>query len=180
MLITYFKKLATQKTLLNNNEYPMVEYTPMGCSEAEIEALEKKFDVRFPQVYREYLFLMGREHKLYWPGVEYSIELLGEMQQQAQEMLVEEGCSLDHEFWVVDMMWNDQFHFFYFKDGHNPSVYHWLGSDEKTSNGYSNGLAKTADHFSVFIKEMLPTRGERFIDNWMKGTRKIRKIFSRF
>jgi len=41
MLITYFKKLATQKTLLNNNEYPMVEYTPMGCSEAEIEALEK-------------------------------------------------------------------------------------------------------------------------------------------
>ncbi|MFT5921582.1 MAG: hypothetical protein ACJAU0_000131 [Flavobacteriales bacterium] len=180
MHITYFKKLAIQETLLNSNVHPMAAYKPEGCSVVEIDALEVKMKVKFPQAYREYLFLMGEEHKLYWSGVEFSFSVMEELQEQALAVLEEEGYSLEHPFWVINALGYDQFHFFYFKDGDDPPVYHWLGSDEKTYEGYSNGMAKTADYFSAFIKEMLPTRGERFINSWMKRTGKLRKMFSRF
>ncbi len=168
MKFHYFKKFETQKTVFNNNVYPMEEYAPEGCSIEEIETLEKKMNVQFPQAYKEYLFFMGKEHRLYWSGVEFSFSLLEELQEQAQAVMNEEGYSLEHPFWVINALGYDQFHFFYFKDGDNPPVYHWLGSDESLYNGYANGITQVNKRFSSFIQEMLPSRLERVLDSLNK------------
>lgn len=160
MTIEYFKKLGRKTTLYNSNVYPHVKYAPRGCKFEEVEQLEKFAPQPFPQAYKEYLFLAGKEHFLLWPDVIYRYEDTKEMQEDAVVLMHEDGYVIPGDFWVIQALANDQFHFFFFNEGPNPPVYHWLGSDEHLGNGYKDGYRKVCKSLSRFYQAMIPTKLE--------------------
>lgn len=167
MKLEYFKKLANQ-SLYSRREYPMKKYSPEGCSLDQIRNLEARCKVALPSAYNEYLFLMGADHQLYDSGIGFCFDELADMQEQAQFLLQDEGFSISKAFWVVDILYNDNFHFIYLDESENPPVYHWIGSDQELTKGYENGIKQVEKKFSTYILDMVPSKLEKYITGLFK------------
>lgn len=165
MEIEYFKKLSKRQSLYNKYDCPMKKYIPSGCTLTQIEVLQERCRIRLPKAYKEYLFLIGENHRLYDSGIGFCYDEIEDIQEEALSLVKEEGYVIKDDFWVIDILYNDHFHFFYLKDGDNPSIYHWIGSDEKYFDGYENGLRFVDEYFNVYIEKMIPSKLEKFIES---------------
>lgn len=58
-----------------------------GCTEEEIESLERRFGLRLPQCYRDFLAVMGRAAGDFLVGTDYSFPKLLEFRKDAEELL---------------------------------------------------------------------------------------------
>ena len=94
-----------------------------GCSEAEVSALEREYNVSLPTDYREFLLRAGRGANGLWRGSDYTFDTLPEMQQAAVELLREAGLILPQDSFVFFMHQGYQFFFlnpegvFFFVEG---------------------------------------------------------------
>ncbi len=98
-----------------------------GVLEIEIKKVEDKFKIKFPQAYKEFLFLAGA-----YSGnicIQDTNDLESISDDEHQEMMNEEiersGIKFERPFWLFAQA-NDceQFWFFYLdEDSENPSVY---------------------------------------------------------
>ncbi|MEO9531846.1 MAG: hypothetical protein ABJG68_11320 [Crocinitomicaceae bacterium] len=163
MKIEYFKKLGKGNHLRFHGGPKMVEYLPKGCSIEQINELQKLAPGYFPKAYKEYLFLAGEHHYLYDSGIGFCMAELPDIQEEAKELLSEDGYEIDGPFWVIDILYNDQFHFFYLDGNDNPAIYHWIGSDEEHFSGYTNGIKKVSNRLNRYIEEKIPSKAENFI-----------------
>jgi hypothetical protein len=104
----------------------------VGCSEQEVEALERKFGLRLPASYRAFLRLCGREMgpfcrgtDMFYPAIEDGrgglVELLAEGQVHF-ELSSDEFVFMSHQGYV--------YCFFSCSDGHDPPVRQYVELDE--------------------------------------------------
>lgn len=142
----------------------MEKYTPKGCGLEQISRLEVRHQLKLPTAYKEYLFLAGIQHHFYCSGVGYCYDEIDELQNAAVLLLEGEGYKIDQDYWVIDLLYNDQFSFFYLNDGENPAIYHWVGSDENLFEGFTNGIIKMSPYLSKYIEDMIPSKLEKLID----------------
>lgn len=64
---------------------------PIGASEAEVEALERKLGFPLPQAYRDYLLWMGRDCDGIFRGSAWFIDCVFSNQGMLRDLLEEEG-----------------------------------------------------------------------------------------
>ena len=58
-----------------------------GCTAGEIESLERRFSLRLPQCYRDFLAIMGRAAGEFLVGTDYSFPKMFEFRKDAEEIL---------------------------------------------------------------------------------------------
>jgi hypothetical protein len=118
-----------------------------GCTDAEIRNLEKHFDLKLPEIYRDFLRKMGRGAGLFLRGTDaFYNSLFGN--REAMEVVLElDDCpfSISKEAFVFSNHQGYVFHFFDTSDGSvDPRVY-----------GYLEGTLKTQvidESFSAFLR----------------------------
>ena len=145
----------------------LLEKTPVlrgrknvGVPLSVIEAYEKRYKVRFPEAYREYLFLAGYRSSIL-VGVNGGgfPEYKTRQQLNVKKLLKEEGLQIPGgDFWITtDLDGGEQFDFFYFndpdaEDPENPPIY---GSyPGYLDEGYPL-KKKHYDRFSDWIDELV-------------------------
>lgn len=148
MNIIYQKKLERTPTI---DGRPFI-----GVSEAEIAASEVKLGVRFPQSYREYLYLAGK-----FPGGLSSqfmpdrgpLNQLTEDYHYLQEHLSKINIKIERPIWAFsEMEGYAQCWFFYLDEGDDPPVWGLIYTDDPYETSY---IYPINDTFSNFIDKMI-------------------------
>lgn len=118
-------------------------------SESEIEQLEKEAGKKFPQAYREFLFIGGRTANMF-AELEHAVagEDWKQLQQGAKAHLAKTELEVSADYWAFCSLYGgEQFFFFYFDDGDDP-VTHIFESD-----GYSTPeITSEKQTFSQFVE----------------------------
>lgn len=126
-----------------------------GMSESEIEELEKEVGRKFPQAYREFLFLGGKianmladlDHSMSDGNGVY-------IQDNAATQLAMSNITLQSDYWAIgglDVC--EQFTFFYFNEGDNPPVYYFSIGEKP-----EDAVKKVASDLSSHVEETIEYR----------------------
>ncbi|CAA0205625.1 SMI1/KNR4 family protein [Tenacibaculum maritimum] len=118
MEIKYLKKLVKNSTIRKS--------TIRGVSEEKINKVEKKFNIKFPQAYREFLFLAGDYCGALPLYDTADLETLASdwHQEIMHEVLGEYGTKIERPFWLyAESNGCEQFVFFYLDEGDDPYIY---------------------------------------------------------
>ncbi len=111
-------------------QYASSGRTPtQGCTNAEIQELERQIGLAFPVAYREFLAWAGHDAgELFHPDEEYAYGDLLELQTIAQDIVQESGFRdpLPNDMIVIQLYWGMQFAFISASEGENPPVYEFL------------------------------------------------------
>ena len=156
----HFIKDFAEKLIANGFVYS--EKPIMGCTTGEIEDLEKKLQIKFPSIYRDYLRILGQGSGDFLRGEEHSYPDLLDLQQGAKELLEEWNCAyrLPPTAFVFWMSQGTQFTFFDCAAGDDPPVFHYR-------EGYAEPVRRD-DHYS----EML----ERWLDQQIEIRKRISEL----
>lgn len=102
-----------------------------GCSEPEIDSLERELGFTFPTVYRRFLRLVGRESGEFMDGSVFHGPQLVRLQAAARELLSETSAAwtLEPSDFVFLMHEGYEFLFFRADDSDDPPVYFYLEHD---------------------------------------------------
>ena len=123
MMIQYLTLMQEHPILRNRDN--------VGVPLSVIEAYEKRYQVKFPLAYKEFLYLAGDSSNLL-DGINGGgfPEYKTRQQLYTKKLLKEEGLQIaGGDFWVTtDLDGGEQFHFFYFndpdaEDPENPPMY---------------------------------------------------------
>ena len=120
MTIQHLKKLEQNKIIRNSK----LE----GVSESAIKQVEIRLNIKFPETYKEYLYLAGEYNGglIMFPGHNDLATLSSDLQQKyLKEQLSYANLKIDRPFWVFTEMDSfEQFLFFYLdEDSIDPEVY---------------------------------------------------------
>lgn len=159
MTIQYLAKLQANPVILDlDSDVPVdSEVEHIGCSIKEIEGVENRIGRKLPQAYREYLFLAGKYNCLFDSGVNFGYEDIEDIQVLCRDFLAEKGYVINEDFWIIDSLHNEQFHFFYFDEDDNPEVYHFSPYAQNDKR-YSNGIRQSSRSFSAWIEDKIPSK----------------------
>lgn len=94
-----------------------------GCSTLEVKRIEKYFGVKLPDVYKEYLYNMGKGAGAYMEGSSAFYGEIFDLREDLESMLQEKGMSLPNNTFVFWAHQGYQFAFFYIDNEDNPPVY---------------------------------------------------------
>lgn len=135
-----------------------------GCSEEEIDNLERQMAIKLPKVYREFLLRIGRQAGSFFEGTHL---LLGQgltgFKELLRKLLAENGnhMTLPTAAFVFLSHQDYQFNYFLLTDGDDPPVYFYVGAPEeyleKKWNSFSEFLLDSAEsqiRSEAEIKEM--------------------------
>jgi len=120
MEIQYLKKLEQNKTIRNSK----IE----GVSEVVIKHVENRLNIKFPEVYKEYLYLAGEYNGglIMFPG-HSDLTMLSKQSQleKLKQQVSKANLKIDRPFWAFTEMDSfEQFLFFYLdEDTIDPEVY---------------------------------------------------------
>ena len=92
-----------------------------GISELEIAKLESEFKIKFPQAYKEFLFLGGKREFIL-EGWSTEAQYLDWIQANIKESMDDVNLKLK-PFFVFAEYNNNQCLFFFLNDGENPPIY---------------------------------------------------------
>ncbi|HAY3544981.1 TPA: SMI1/KNR4 family protein [Elizabethkingia anophelis] len=127
-----------------------------GISELEIAKLESEFKIKFPQAYKEFLFLGGKREFIL-EGWSTEAQYLDWIQANIKQSMDDVNLKLK-PFFVFAEYNNNQCLFFFLNDGENPPIY---GYDEgkiytndkgeevyykKTKNSFSDCIDNSINH----------------------------------
>lgn len=104
-----------------------------GCSELEINELESYFNVKLPQLYKEFLKKMGKQAGDYRVGTDIFYEDLYDLRQQFQDILDDHNNPflLKPSIFVFSVHQGVIFHFFDTGDDYtDPPVYGYLEGEK--------------------------------------------------
>jgi hypothetical protein len=103
-----------------------------GISEEEIDNLEIKIGRKFPQAYREFLYLAGEYSGFYGNGNYWRFSKLQRMQDDVKRELALENFTMEKDFWAfITFDGGEQFTCFYWDEGDNPAVYNVIIWDDE-------------------------------------------------
>jgi len=102
--------------LLIKNELATSEEL-QGCSEKEIEQLEKHIDAKLPQSYREFLALMGHNAGIFRRGTDYLYKDLFNLTGDTKEILMDGPFKLPDDAFVFSSHQGYIFVYFRLSDG---------------------------------------------------------------
>jgi SMI1 / KNR4 family (SUKH-1) len=132
-----------------------------GCSDAEVEEIERTTNVKLPPIYRAFLQTMGKSTGEFLRGEERCYPELLTLREGADELLAEEGATTkfklsptDFVFWMSQ---GTQFFFFDTAVGDDPPVYHFReGCVEPALKWphYSHALSALSDQQIELLKRM--------------------------
>lgn len=138
MEIRYLKKLQ---------QAPVIE----GISEERINKLEKEISRKFPQAYREFLFLIGKYSRFNANGDYWRFNKLVDIQNKVEEQLSEENFKMEKDFWV----------FVFFNNGDYSLYFHWDEGEDPAVYGITNfnddniTIEKVSNSFSKYVNDIL-------------------------
>ncbi|UIR57864.1 SMI1/KNR4 family protein [Sphingobacterium sp. SRCM116780] len=125
-----------------------------GISEVEIEKLEQWFTIKFPQAYKEFLYLGGKTEQII-DGWSSEAKYLNWRQQNIKESMESIDLKLRPYFAFADFNGSNCF-FFFIGEGDNPSIYKYDENKIYTNeNGDEIYYKKTEDSFSDFIDSFI-------------------------
>ncbi|TWF45402.1 SUKH superfamily protein [Chitinophaga polysaccharea] len=101
-----------------------------GCSQSEVQKLESYFNVRLPDVYKAFLFSMGKDAGQFMRGTSAFYKELFILREDFEDMLSERGISLPDETFVFWSHQGYQFAFFPTNNGDNPPIYFYREGEE--------------------------------------------------
>ena len=136
MTIQHLKKLEQNKIIRNSK----LE----GVSESAIKQVEIRLNIKFPETYKEYLYLAGEYNGglIMFPGHNDLAMLSKESQlEKLKKRVQEENLKIDRPYWVfTEMDAFEQFLFFYLdEDKIDPEVYGVTYRNESESYVYDLG-----------------------------------------
>ena len=104
-----------------------------SVSPMEIENIERKYEVRLPSVYRDFLDLMGKSAGNYMLGSSVFYDELFSLKQGVEELVEENNLEpIPASAFIFWMHQGYQAAFFNIGEGDNPPVYYFTeGQDEK-------------------------------------------------
>lgn len=116
MELKYLQKLSENKKIGSEEM--------RGVSEEEIISVEQKLGFKFPQVYREYLFIGGAYTGWLFRDTATLKELSSDWHMELlNEVMADFGTVIDRPFWVYsESNGCEQFKFFYLDEGDDPFV----------------------------------------------------------
>lgn len=133
---------VTRRLVLRNVASPA---TIAGCTSAEIDAIKQSIRKPLPEVYEQFLTMMGRQAGRFFQGTDmYYPAILG-LNEDAAQILEEEsaGLVLPETAIVFSMHQGYQFMFMSSDEGDDPPVYYYIeGADQ---------FVRKYDHFSQFL-----------------------------
>jgi SMI1 / KNR4 family (SUKH-1) len=157
MEIKYLKKMQKTRTIDDRDNE--------GISEAKINEIELETGKKFPDVFREFLFLGGNEANMIADMdngcfLENGDKYWQEMQQYCRDEMASEGVQPEKDFWAFAALdGGEQFHFFYFDDGEDPPVYYYCSYHDNFDTGEEYaGIVKISPKFSEHINQVIESR----------------------
>jgi hypothetical protein len=116
-----------------------------GCSDLEIQEIERLSEVKLPLTYRQFLEQMGKSTGDFLAGTDYHFPDLLQLRQQAERLLQENKAqvSLSREDFVFAMHQGYQFLFFETNISDDPAVFLYEEDEQK--------FKKVCDHFSEWL-----------------------------
>lgn len=138
-VIEELKKMLGTKGITKTNDF-------VGCSESEINKLEKHFNLRLPLVYKEFLREMGHKAENYQVGTNMFYDDLFKLREQFEGILDDNG----NPFLLKDSI-------FVFS-GHQGVIFHFFDTEENSVDppvyGYCDGdenMRLIYDKYSVYL-----------------------------
>ncbi|CAL2102329.1 SMI1/KNR4 family protein [Tenacibaculum sp. 190130A14a] len=145
MEIKYLEKLVENSTIGKS--------TIRGVSEKEIDKIEEKYGIKFPQAYREFLFLAGDYCGALPLYDTADLKTIGSdwHQEIMKETMEEFGTEIEKPFWLyAESNGCEQFVFFYLDEGDDPYIY--VVDYDHNSNYEKQKIVKSEYTFSKGIE----------------------------
>lgn len=145
MELKYLKKL---ENYYNSNP----KISKIGVPEQEIEKFEQKFNVKFPQAYKEFLSLAGNRDNILgdWNR---GFEHIDWIQENLKESMGNVNLHLK-PFFVFAEYGRNQALFFFLNEGENPPIYAYY-EDKIEENNKNVFYIKFRDSFSEYIERCI-------------------------
>lgn len=124
-----------------------------GLDEAEITKVESQIGKKFPQAYREFLWLTGKQGFRAWSEsheIDYLIEK--KVAEIVPKLVEEYGVDLPKDNYWVMAIENGSIDFFYFDEGENPPIY---VCEYEGKEYIENYLRKVNDSLTEFIDNII-------------------------
>jgi hypothetical protein len=123
-----------------------------GCSEKDIEELEKEFKLKLPNAYKTFLKLIGLGGGKFWSSERFHYRQLFLIPKIVENIIRDEDLKnvlveLPADTFVFLVHHDYEFFFFCTNEGEDPPVYYYLEHETQ--------YVKFADSFSLFIDEQL-------------------------
>lgn len=119
-----------------------------GIDEEEITRTEGHYGVRFPQAYREFLWLTGKGFQGWIEAHSLDYLLERSIPERMTGILKKYGIALHKEnYWVISIE-NGVIKFFYFDEGENPPIYVCEYEGKEYVDNY---LRKATNSFTEFM-----------------------------
>ncbi|MEP6895269.1 MAG: SMI1/KNR4 family protein [Chloroflexota bacterium] len=141
MNIKEFANLLVKNELATSDEL-------QGCSEEEIEHLEKFIGVKLPKTYREFLALIGHNTGIYRRGSDHLYKDLFNLTEDTKEILMKGPFKLPKDAFVIMSHQGYIFTYFRLSDGDDPPVFAYMENEskpKKLSVSFSEYLSKSME-----------------------------------
>jgi hypothetical protein len=119
-----------------------------GCSQKEIEQLEKHIGAKLPQNYKEFLALMGHDAGIFRNGTDYLYKDLFNLTEDTKEILMDGPFKLPDDAFVFSSHQGYIFAYFRFSDGDDPPIYIYKEMEPspiKQASSFFEYLTKSLD-----------------------------------
>jgi hypothetical protein len=130
----------------------------IGCTEDEIDALEKQYDIQYPTMYRTFLARMGHAAGDFLVGTDWTYPVLNRLRSHGESLIAEAGTAyrLPKEAFVFAMHQGYSFLFLHtmFPD---PPVWLYVEGDKKpkeVASSFSGWLRETVSEESQLKAEL--------------------------
>jgi len=118
-----------------------------GCSEKEIEQLEKHIGSKLPQDYREFLILMGHRAGAFRRGSDYLYKDLFNLTDLTRDTLRGGSFELPNDAFVFFSHQGYIFTYFKLSDGDDPPIYTYMEMEHQPK--------RRATNFSEYLEKSL-------------------------
>ncbi|WP_326981778.1 SMI1/KNR4 family protein [Chryseobacterium sp. MYb264] len=151
MEINYLKTMKSNPVIVGaKNE---------GIIESQIIKMEQFSKNRFPNSYREFLFLGGKNNNIFQSSSSSSFNTFKNLRECVENVLTEDNYKIEKDFWVISALdGGEQFHFFFYDEGENPPVYYYCSYLDEWENERGEGVPgfkKINNTFSEFVEKKI-------------------------
>jgi len=117
----------------------------IGCSEDEIDEIERQFSIKLPLIYREYLNTMGRSSGSFLQGTDFSFPVILGLRESAEDLIKECDAKITLSKTDFVFVFHQGYQFLYFnsKDSDDPPIYLFVDEEpisQKVFNKFSEWL----------------------------------------
>jgi hypothetical protein len=141
---------------VHSEHFPVLGAQAIGCTEEEIETLEKRVGLKLPSAYHEFLRWMGKGDGRFWIGLGGFYEGLPRYNEWARELVRESGSAAELPSDAFVVFWDDNyFYFLRTSEGDNPPVYAFLSPslEELIRRAYTPTTLPPSQRFARYVFE---------------------------